>query len=229
MGNHTSCVMVGNNNETIQLVRSDGSITIVPKSVKAGQIMQEFPQHLLCCSDSLYIGQKTPSLSPDDQLKAGNHYFLLPDHFFQSPVSLVTLASLLSPPPTKVSLAPTSRASSAIRSIGYASSLCQPFDIQKNDVGGGLRIRVRSQFITKLMEDGRVNVDERGSTVPTASADDDDTRLCNTPELQKAYKQLVKSKGHCWEPKLESIREKKENIGYQIFMKIKRSMPMNSS
>jgi len=228
MGNYTSCVMVGNNNETIQLVCSDGSIRILPKSVKTGQIMQEFPQHLVCYSDSLYIGQKTPSLSPNDRLKAGNNYFLLPDHFFQSPLSLVTLASLISPPPTKVALSPTARTSSALRSIGRASALCQPFDIQKSDVGGGLRIKVCSQFITKLMEDGRVHMDKRGVPVPRDSADDE-PRLCNTPELQKAYKQLVKSRVHCWRPKLESIREKEEKVGHKISMKIKRSMLMNSS
>jgi len=227
MGNHTSCMLLGNNRETIQLVRSDGSIRILPESVKASQFMQEFPQNSVCHSDSFYLGQKTPALSPDDQLKAGNIYFLLPDHFFQSPLSLVSLASLISPPPpTKVALSPAARASPALRSIGRASALCQPFEIQKSDVGGGLRIRVYPEFVTKLMEDGRVNVDEGKVPVPSDFADDE---LCNTPELQKDYKQLVKSRGQCWKPKLESIREKEERVGHRIFMKIKRSIPSNSS
>jgi len=228
MGNHTSCMMVGNNRETIQLVCSDGSIRILPESVKASQIMQECPQNLVCHSDSFYIGQKTPALSPNDPLKAGNNYFILPDHFFQSPLSLVSLASLISPPPTKVALSPTVRASPALRSIGRASALCQPFDIQKSDAGGDLRIRVCPEFITKLMEDRRVNVDERELPVTRDFADDEPYRLCNTPELKKEYKKLVKSRGHCWKPKLESIGEKEDKVGHRIFMKIKRSIPINS-
>lgn len=84
MGNHGSCIVVGCNKklETIRLVCSDGGVRILHKPVSAAQIMQEFPAHLVCRSDSFYIGQKTPALSPDVQLKPGNRYFILPDHFF---------------------------------------------------------------------------------------------------------------------------------------------------
>jgi hypothetical protein len=84
--------------ETIQLVSSDGTVQILQKPLRAGQIIQEFPHHLICHSHSLYIGQKTPALSPNDQLEVGNKYFLLPEQFFQSELTLVLLASLISPP-----------------------------------------------------------------------------------------------------------------------------------
>ena len=54
--------------------------------------------------------------------------------------------------------------------------------------------------------------------------------LCNTPELQKNYKELMKSRDHYWKPKLESIREKEEKVGHKIFRKINKLwFPMNNS
>jgi hypothetical protein len=199
--------------ETIQLVRSDGTLQILHKPLCAALIIQEFPQCLVCHSDSFYIGQKTPTLSPNEQLEVGNKYFLLPQHFFQSPLSLLSLASLISPPPPpKAPPTSTARLSAPLRSIERASVFCQPFEIQKSDAGGGLRIRVCPEFISKLMEEGRLNADERGHSVGGDSADDEPGRLCNTPELQKEYAQLVKCRGQCWRPKLETIKEKEKKI-----------------
>lgn len=225
MGNHASCVTVGSIKETIQLVRSDGSVQILDKPLCAGQIMQGFPQHLVCRSDSFYIGQKTPALSPNGQLKLGNRYFILPDHFFQSPLSLVSLASLISPlppPPQIGSAKPTARVSPSLRSIGRAAVLFQPFEIQ-NSGGGGIRIRIHPEFISKLMENRRLSVGEIGHSVSTADSADSRRGLCNTPELQKDYAQLVKSRSQCWRPKLESIGENEKKVGHKIIKKIKRS------
>lgn len=223
MGNHVSCVTIGNSKETIQLVLSDGTVQILHKPLCAGQIMRGFPQHLVCDSHSFYIGQKTPALSPKGQLKLGNRYFLLPDHFFQSPLSLVSLASLISPPPPAIAPPiPTLRVSPPLRSIGRAAVHCQPFEIQNSDGGSGLRIRIHPEFISKLMEDRRVNLNEIGQSVGRNSADYC-CRLCNTPQLQKDYAQLVKSRSQCWRPKLESIRENEKKGGRKIIKRIRRS------
>lgn len=223
MGNHVSCVTIGNSKETIQLVLSDGTVQILHKPLCAGQIMRGFPQHLVCDSHSFYIGQKTPALSPNGQLKLGNRYFLLPDHFFQSPLSLVSLASLISPPPSAIAPPiPTPRVSPPLRSIGRAAVHCQPFEIQNSDGGSGLRIRIHPEFISKLMEDRRVNLNEIGQSVGRNSADYC-CRLCNTPQLQKDYAQLVKSRSQCWRPKLESIRENEKKGGRKIIKRIRRS------
>lgn len=65
-----------------------------------------------------------------------------------------------------------------------------------------------ADFITKLLEDGRLNVGERGHSVGTQSSDDVEHSLCNTRELQRDYKQLVKPRRPRWTPKLETIEEK---------------------
>lgn len=200
--------------KTIQLVHSDGSVQIFHKPLRAGQIVQEFPQHFVCHSQSLYIGKKTTPLSPNDQLDVGNKYFLMPERFYNSALSLQSLAlSLQSPPSQSVS--------ACLRRIERASALFNPFVIEK-DARGGQRIRVSIEFITKLMEDGRRNDDGRGHAVDSASADNG-SRLCNTPELQKEYEKLVASRGQRWRPKLESIKEKEEVVDcHKLINKIKK-------
>ena len=74
MGNYACCMPIGmkEEEETIELISSGGTVRILEKPVSAGQIMQEFPHHLICNSHSLYIGRKTPALSPNEQLEVGN-------------------------------------------------------------------------------------------------------------------------------------------------------------
>ena len=76
-------------------------------------------------------------------------------------------------------------------------------------MGRGCGIRVSAEFIMKLMEEKRVNKDERGQSMETDSADGK-PRLCNNPVLQKDYEKLVISRDKCWRPKLGIIKEKRK-------------------
>ena len=220
MGSHASCLVAGIYSEkTIQVVCSDGTVRNFHRIVSAGQIMLEFPDYLVCHSDSLYIGQKTLAFSENDQLKVGNKYFVLPNHFFQSPLSFVTLASLISPTVTNGPVSPTARVSAPLRSIGREVALCQPFQIENSNVGGDNRIRLYADFMTKIMDNGKLNSNERGNAVVGDFADDGQHGLCNTPELHKDYAQLAKAKGQSWKPELETVRENGRNGVYMRFIK----------
>ncbi|KAK0592555.1 hypothetical protein LWI29_021221 [Acer saccharum] len=56
---------------TIKLVKSDGLVKIYDRPIHVSELMVEFPKHLVCRSDSFYIGQKIPALSESDQLQLG--------------------------------------------------------------------------------------------------------------------------------------------------------------
>ena len=57
MGNHICCLTVGNIKEIIQLVQSDGTVQTLHKPLSVAQIVEEFPEYLICHSGSLYIGR----------------------------------------------------------------------------------------------------------------------------------------------------------------------------
>ncbi|CAN6464569.1 unnamed protein product [Victoria cruziana] len=182
---------------TVKLIRSDGVVKVYHHPVTASELMIEFPKHLICHSDSFYIGQKIPALSADEELQLGHKYFLLPKHFFQSVLSFVTLASLAS--------------SSSKNVVGI-----RPFDISKT-AEGSLRIRVSDEFIAKLVEEGKVKEEEEGTENQTRGERQNQVhpingKVCTTAELQKDYTQLVRCRSQQWKPKLETIRESEKKI-----------------
>nr|DAD34033.1 TPA_asm: hypothetical protein HUJ06_004673 [Nelumbo nucifera] len=76
MGNHISCVQELQSEpplETIKLIKSDGLVKIYHRPINVSELMLEFPRHLVCHSDSFYIGQKIPALSENDELKLGHN------------------------------------------------------------------------------------------------------------------------------------------------------------
>ncbi|OAY43800.1 hypothetical protein MANES_08G099100v8 [Manihot esculenta] len=202
MGNHISCVHIRPDPpvETIKLIKSDGLVKIYDRPIHVSELLVEYPKHLVCRSDSFYIGQKIPALSENDQLQLGHKYFLLPKHCFQSVLSFVTIASFVntsSQPPSSSSSSRDSR-----NALLKKAATCQPFDIQKSP-SGCLRIRVSDEFISQLMEQDKIKESEQDD-----SSSKSRSRICTTPQLQKDYRLLVASRQ--WKPKLDTIKEKEK-------------------
>ncbi|KAI3916936.1 hypothetical protein MKW98_014397 [Papaver atlanticum] len=239
--NHISCIHIrgdeeqqqpqpqqqgggGGGTTTIKVIKSDGLVKIYHKPINASDLMTEFPKHLICHSDSFYIGQKIQALSEKDKLQLGHKYFLLPQHLFQSVLSFVTIASFatassksssqvspLTTTPSSVSSANSVLTAKVRKNADVLNKVrsCQPFDIRKT-ASGSLQIRVSDEFISKLMEspssvkeDDQKNEDEDENRVKQ--------RICNTPQLQKDYSQLVGCSKQ-WKPKLETISESSSSL-----------------
>ncbi|GLJ46100.1 hypothetical protein SUGI_0970970 [Cryptomeria japonica] len=201
--------------QKIQLIHSDGSVEIVDESINAGKIMESFPQHMLCSSDSFYIGQKIPALPHNEKLKMGHMYFLLPRQSFQSVLSLVSLPTLISPI-FKASSFPT------VRKQG---TFVKPFEIEK--VAGGPRMKICAEFILMLLEEGKLRAQEQANFIrqkkESKSHEEEkvevgvtDGRLCNSSDLQMEYALLVKPRKQGWKPRLETIQEKENGWRFNI-------------
>ncbi|KAK4753658.1 hypothetical protein SAY87_001762 [Trapa incisa] len=184
--------------EPVKLIKPDGHVSLYRQPVYASELMSEFPKHLVCHSDSFYIGQKVQALSEHDQLQLGQKYFLLPSQFFQSVLSFVAIASFVSSQP------PEAPISSVVKKAAAQNPL---FDVQKAP-SGRLRIRISDEFISRLMEEG--------DRTAAAGPDDDacgssGDRLCTTAQLERDYQNLVAgSRVRQWKPKLEGIKERSE-------------------
>jgi PADRE domain len=146
--------------EPIRLVGSDGRVVVYHRPVSAAELMKEHPCHLICRSDSFFIGQKVPALSAGERLQPGQSYFVLPSQFFHSVLSFVSLASSL--------------LVSNTQNNGKKMPALRPFDIQKT-AAGTLQIRVCDEFLVgKVTEE---ELETRG-------------RVCSSAELEKEYKEL---------------------------------------
>ncbi|KAL6190710.1 hypothetical protein ACLB2K_037104 [Fragaria x ananassa] len=219
----------------IKVVKSDGLVKIYDKPVDVSELMRQFPKHLVCASDSFYIGQKIPALSEHDQLQLGQKYFLLPKHLFQSVLSFVTIASFASSEPEsepeqKPSPVPSTNSKNAFL---RKAATCEPFHIQKSETGC-LRIRVSDEFISQLLEEGKLGneakVEEEDEHSKSSEANNN---VCTTPQLKKDYSQLVGTRQ--WKPRLEPIRETRETkrrsrlSSFGMRRSKKKSQPNSSS
>ncbi|XP_038704653.1 uncharacterized protein LOC120000600 [Tripterygium wilfordii] len=199
MTNHVACGQIQPEPPaappTIKLIDSNGSVKIYTRPIHASELMTQFPKHLICRSDSFYIGRKIPALAESDLLQFGHNYFLLPTKFFQSVLSFVNIAAFAS--------AKTTPHQPFQNALMKKAATCTPFDIQKSP-SGCLRIRVTDEFISQLMEEG--DAAENGE----AGCEEETTKssVCNTAQLKKEYKQLVRSRQ--WKPKLDTIIETQE-------------------
>ncbi|GMI98110.1 hypothetical protein HRI_003480300 [Hibiscus trionum] len=187
LSNHFSCLHHHNNHRerprrTLKVINCDGQVKIYDRPVHVAELLNQFPKHMICRSDSFYIGKKIPPLPMDDELRLGHDYFLLPQQVFQSALSFVTIASF-----TNSRLVKNAAAS-------------QPFHVEKSE-SGSLRLRVSDEFIRELMEESKTKDGDEESC---------SGRVCTTPQLQKQYALLVGSARHNWKPKLETIKEKKK-------------------
>ncbi|KAI6670679.1 hypothetical protein NL676_005564 [Syzygium grande] len=236
MGNHISCVQLqpepspppppSADDGTVKVIHSDGLVKTYHRPIRASELMAQFPKHLVCRSDSFYIGQKIPALSEHDFLQLGHKYFLLPRQFFQSVLTFVTIASFVaSQKPQDPSTLPRDGNSSRNAFLRKAAG-CQPFDIQRTP-SGCLRIRVSDEFISQLMEEGGRGEKEASSEGSSGDGEQKPVgRVCTTPQLERDYSQLVGSSRR-WEPKLETIREsdKKSRSSSSFGMKRRKKQP----
>ncbi|EEF50152.1 uncharacterized protein LOC8285723 [Ricinus communis] len=218
MGNHISCVHIRPEPPagTVKLIKSDGLVKIYDRPIHVSELLHEYPKHLVCRSDSFYIGQKIPALSENDQLQLGHKYFLLPKHCFQSVLSFVTIASFVTTSQPQLPHSSTSTPRDSTNALLKKAATCRAFDIQKSP-SGCLRIRVSDEFISQLLEEGKMEEDDRKIT----------SRVCTTPQLQKDYGLLVRSRQ--WKPKLETIREKEKRKLSNSFGMKRRKKSLSSS
>ncbi|XP_038972551.1 uncharacterized protein LOC103700165 [Phoenix dactylifera] len=163
----------------VRLIGSDGRVQVYHRPVAAAELMKEYPRHLVCRSDSFFIGQKVPALAACEHLQPGQSYFLLPSHFFHSVLSFVTFASSFT----------TLNHPNGIKK----QAVIRPFDVQKT-AEGTLQITVSDEFF--LVDKVKQEEEEKNGR-----------GVCTTEALEKEYRRLVRCQSAKWRPKLETIGE----------------------
>ncbi|KAF5471128.1 hypothetical protein F2P56_011591 [Juglans regia] len=192
MGNAVSQCFGGNHSPPVKLIFWEGTTRILRGKHIAGEIMFEFPDKMVCHSDSFFIGHRVPALAIDDELQSGQTYLVLPIDTFACDhvISASSLAALGSSPKNSP--------------INFGDCR-RPFEYVKG-ADGRVLIKVVPEFITRLITRGK----DVGSSNISPGPSNNNGILCSTPELQKHYEQLVgTSKEQVWSPKLETIAEHK--------------------
>ncbi|VFQ72146.1 unnamed protein product [Cuscuta campestris] len=76
------------------VVKLDGKAQEFWQPLRAGDVLSENPNCILCSSETLNVGSPVTDLAGDDELQPGQLYFLLPTAKSHAPLSLHDLCAL---------------------------------------------------------------------------------------------------------------------------------------
>ncbi|KAL2477200.1 hypothetical protein Fot_46214 [Forsythia ovata] len=77
-----------------KVVHLDGRLQEFQRRIAAEEVLSLNPNCFICSSDTMYINSPPPQMAPDDVLKLGQIYFLMPISKSQNPISLQDLCAL---------------------------------------------------------------------------------------------------------------------------------------
>ncbi|KAL9233578.1 hypothetical protein vseg_008558 [Gypsophila vaccaria] len=221
-------ILLTNKRIKLILLQQEGTTNVIKRrmKIKAGEIMFEFPDCVVCHANSFFIGKPIPILSIHDRLVPGHTYFVVPLDRLPcppqgsggggagTPLTASLLCSLGSPSggcpdnnnkankpsPAMIKLL-SSNNNSTNNSSSNSNNTSSPFEYVKDKDGRVAMIKVVPEFIVRVYT---------SNSSPNSSTDTIGAKLiCSTPELKKQYEQLVRAKDQAWSPKLETIVEQK--------------------
>jgi hypothetical protein len=79
--------------DAIRVVHLNGQLDEFPAQVSVKRVLQNLPRHFICCSRDLFAVKCRP-LQPDEDLRLGELYFLLPLSILESDLSAENLVAL---------------------------------------------------------------------------------------------------------------------------------------
>ncbi|XP_076956501.1 uncharacterized protein LOC143631711 [Bidens hawaiensis] len=220
MGNLICASYMTNKGSFMKVIYWNGNTkTLTGRSRLAGEIMFEFPECMVCDANRFFIGHAIPALAIDDRLAPGKTYFVLPLDIFSTEIlSVSSISSFVSLMRTRT---PADLKECPLEYI--------------NRSNGSVLIKVNPEFMARHLScrgGYGYNQENDAPTMHVAIAIKCSTTvrktpgsldpvliginpslhvatssLCSTPELQKEYEQLVRSKDQAWSPNLDTISE----------------------
>ncbi|KAL3722244.1 uncharacterized protein LOC104420474 [Eucalyptus grandis] len=84
----------GSSAATVKIVRADGKVRQYKEPLQARLITSQNPSFFLCSSESLSLDSCPPQVAEEEELQAGQIYFLLPLALAHKPLRLPDLCDL---------------------------------------------------------------------------------------------------------------------------------------
>ncbi|KAF5767849.1 hypothetical protein HanRHA438_Chr14g0640431 [Helianthus annuus] len=189
MGNLIGTCCMASKESFVKVIYWEGNTkTLTGRRRLAGEIMFEFPESMVCDADRFFIGHAIPALAIDDQLIPGKTYLVLPLDIFSTEILSVSSISAF--------VALNHRRTAADLKDGPLEYI--------NGSNGSILMKVKPEFMARHLSCRGGHGNDQENDVTSIHAP---TSLCSTPELQKEYKQLVRSKDQTWSPNLDTISE----------------------
>uniref|UniRef100_A0A0D3EJ15 Uncharacterized protein n=1 Tax=Oryza barthii TaxID=65489 RepID=A0A0D3EJ15_9ORYZ len=101
MGITPSCIPLapvagGSSSTACKIIHVDGTVTRLPRPVRASELMVDYPGQFVCDSGRLAVGCRVPGVAADELLEPRHAYFLLPMDMLYSVLTDEEMAALSS-------------------------------------------------------------------------------------------------------------------------------------
>lgn len=184
----------------------DGSMLRFTRPVKVIRLLLDHPHHFVCPLHSLQPGHHSLStLLPDEELQLGHLYLLLPFHTLAHgrSTSFNTNMERTYPPLAQTSFSQAAACRSADLPDAASAKRSRLVARSNSDLCfSASEIKKRSPSPHNVSYSNSVTEKISDSSVPGS-------RLCDTPELQRAYRSVMLRRCRTWTPRLQAIKEGK--------------------
>lgn len=168
-----------------KVIRPDGTIEVFRKTVTAGELMKQHPDHAVCHSSAMISALTTSSAFPAErELEGGRLYYILPAHKFQEKAK------------SEGKVLPVTRGRGKLT-------------VEIKSTPGFAQVTVKGQAGPKLF------YDKHGGAMINLKSDDSTEEPIisySTPDLRTMYlrsrqPQPSLTRSNSWKPRLETINE----------------------
>ncbi|KAI4326284.1 hypothetical protein MLD38_031613 [Melastoma candidum] len=77
-----------------KVVTFDGKLALFTRSIRAADLMIQHPNHFLCDSSTLQVGQRVHGLATDEELEPRRLYFVIPMELLYSVLTYAEMSAL---------------------------------------------------------------------------------------------------------------------------------------
>ncbi|KAI4329984.1 hypothetical protein MLD38_028302 [Melastoma candidum] len=94
MGNAALCTPSIASTSASKVVTFDGKLTLFTRSIRVADLMIQHPNHFLCDSSTLQVGQRVQGLATDEELEPRRLYFVIPMELLYSVLTYEEMSAL---------------------------------------------------------------------------------------------------------------------------------------
>eukprot|EP01018_Ginkgo_biloba_P027378 Gb_35305 [translate_table: standard] len=181
----------------IRVVHLNGLVDEFLPPIRVKEVLLSHPQHFICTSRDLQVLNARP-LPPEEELRVSELYFLLPFTALQGGVSATDLMSLVS----RLMAAAKKSASKFSANKGGITESSPMAPLMKTGKDDGVDIMNSNECFERLLM-AKTGLPDAGNCIEFQKL----ISICDSRELQMAYRQHVISRSTSWRPRLGTIEE----------------------
>lgn len=109
---------------TVMVIQSNGKLQQFKQPIRAGKLLSQNPSCFICCSETMNVDSFPVQMAEDDELQAGQLYFLMPISKSQTLITLQDLCTLAIKASAAINSDGSERRRAVVASVPFVDEKC---------------------------------------------------------------------------------------------------------